>query len=518
MKQTATKLMQRFRPLIRGIFAPSVAGVLALGLIAPVAEAQTKGGELVVALETDVRGFDAVKGGVLGQTGEIVLRTMQEPLLTYDPETGKFGPLLALSWEASADQKVWTFKLRPGVKHHDGTAFDAADVAHHYNRILDPKNRARSRTFISAIAKVVAKDDLTVEFHLKHPWQALLPFMSTTSMSGPIPSSENVDADKQNRHPVGTGPFRFVRWASADRIVVERNPNYWNAGEINLDRITFRILPDTQTRFASLKSGEVDVIWTDRGATIVQARKDKDFTYLTTQGAGGAITLLNTRVPPLDDQRIRQAVAHAWNQQAIIQISWQGTKPAVRHPLGKAMDCGQNGYLGYDPKKARELVKAYGKPVRINMIHTTTPRGRELGEVMQQMLKQVGIELVLEPVDQGTLVKRVFTRKYGISGWRIADGADIGPQLFALTFSKSSYNLTGWSKPEIDKLGFAMRTATSRDDRLTKQCQLSAAINGSGTMLYRGGGAYHAFTRKSIKGVPPPYRGAVDVTRAWIEK
>ena len=127
-------------------------GTLALALLAAVhpapTQAQNRGGEITVGLETDVRGFDTVKGGVLGQSGEIVMRTMVEPLISFDPKTGKFGPLLALSWEASKDQKVWTFKLRPGVKHHDGTAFDAEDVAHHYNRILDPKNKSRSRTFI----------------------------------------------------------------------------------------------------------------------------------------------------------------------------------------------------------------------------------------------------------------------------------------------------------------------------------------------------------------------------------
>lgn len=492
---------------------------LGIALVASTpAGAQNKGGELVVGVETDVRGFDAVAGGVLGQSGEIVWRAMSEPLLTYDPDTDTYGPLLALSWEASEDQKVWTFKLRPGVKFHDGTDFGAEDVAHHYNRILDPENKARSRTFISAIDKVVATDPLTAEFHLKHPWQALLPFVATTSMSGPIPSSANVDAEKQNREPVGTGPFRFVSWASGDRIIVERNPDYWAADEINLDRVVFRILPDTQTRFASLKSGEVDVIWTDRGATIVEAEKDPDLVSLKKGGAGGAITLLNSRNAPLDDERIRLAVAHAWNQNAVIQITWQGTKPFVKHALGPNSGCGDAAYVDFDPEKAKALVADYGKPVKITMIHTTTPRGRELGEMMQQMLKQVGIELELIPVDQGTLVKRVFTREYDISGWRIADGADVGPQLFALTFSKSSYNLTGWTTPDVDKLAMAMRTSPTREDRMAKQCELSAAINASGSMLFRGGGRYYAFTRKHVKNIPPPYRGAVDVTRAWIEK
>ena len=139
--------------------------------------ARSDGGEAIVAIETGLAGFDAVKNGVLAPHGATVMTAIQEPLLRYNRKTGEFKPLLALSWTASADQKTWTFKLRDGVKHHDGSRFEAADVAHHYNRILDPKNRARSRTFISAIDKVVVVDPLTVAFHLKHPWQALLPFL-----------------------------------------------------------------------------------------------------------------------------------------------------------------------------------------------------------------------------------------------------------------------------------------------------------------------------------------------------
>ncbi len=371
--------------LIAGFSANRIAvgAALSLALALPAqAQAPKDGGELTVALETDVRGFDTVEGGVLGQTGEIVMRAIEEPLLDWNPETQEPEPLLATSWEASEDQKTWTFKLREGVKFHDGNEFGADDVAAHYNRILDPEAKSASRTFISSIENVEEIDDHTVAFHLKHPWQALLPYLATTSMSGPIPSKESVEAGAQNRQPVGTGPFRFVDWSSGDRIVVEKFDDYWNEdAKPHLDKVTFRILPDTQTRYASLKSGEVDVIWTDRGPTIVEAMKDPGIVHLSTIGAGAAINLVNTRVPPLDDERVRRAIAHAWNQDALVKISWQNTRPAVTHPLGPVKDCGEAGYLGYDSQKAKELVADYGKPIELTMIHTATPRGRELGEL-----------------------------------------------------------------------------------------------------------------------------------------
>ena len=519
--------MRTFR-MPQGRFAATLAGATlgAIAVAGAAAHAQEvkKGGTLNVAIETDVRGFDTVDGGVLGQTGEIVMRTMVEPLLGWNTQTNEPEPMLATEWSSSDDQTVWTFKLREGVKFHDGTDFDAEDVAAHYNRILDPENKSSSRSFISSIDKVVAVDPLTVEFHLAHPWMALLPYLATTSMSGPIPPSEHVAAGEMNRNPVGTGPFKFVDWSSGDRIVVEKWDGYRDADEINLDKINFRILPDTQTRYASLKSGEVDLIWTDRGPTIIEAQNDPDLVTLTTEGAGAAVNLMNGKKEPLSNPTLRKALAHAWNQDALVKISWQNTRPAVTHPLGQVKDCGEANYRAFDVAKAKEYVAQYleetgqSEVPEIVMIHTTTPRGRELGEIFQQTAKAAGITLTLEPVDQSTLVARTFKGDFDVTGWRIADGADMGPQLYAYTKIGSSYNLTGFNNEELDKLADEMRVATTVEDRLNKQCEMVAMINDDGSILWRGGGRYYVFTNPKVKNVPPPYRGAVDVTRAWIDE
>jgi len=505
----------------RGGIAATILGAAALittGIATEASAAEPKrGGTLTIAIETDVRGFDAVKGGVLGVSGETVMRTVQEPLINYAPN-GENSPRLATEWSVSDDQIIWTFKLRQDVKMHDGNVFTAHDVAHHYNRILDPANKARSRSFISAIKGAKAVDDHTVQFELAHPWQAFLPFMGITSMSGPIPSQANVEADKQNRNPVGTGPFVFDNWAGGDRITVTRNPDYWNKDKVYLDKVVFRILPDTQTRFASLKSGEVDLIWTDRGNTIISAKKDPDLQTHTTDGAGALITLFNTRGEHLKDPRVRAAISHAWNQNAVLKITWKDTVPFAKHPYLGQFDCGDANYRDYDPKKAKELLADYGKPVKLTMIHTTTPRGRELGEMMQQMYKQVGVELELQPVDQNTLVKRVFTKNFDISGWRIRDAADIGPQIFALHHSKSSYNLTGYGSEEVDKLAMAMRTAKDMESRQKHLCELAGLMNESGHIQYRGGRRYHAFSRQHVRDVPPLYNGVVDSTSIWLDK
>jgi len=491
--------------------------------IAQDAEVQ-KGGTLRVAVETDFEGGDPVESGAAGATDQTVLMTIEEPLISWNHNTGEPEPLLATEWSANEDQTVWTFKLREGVKFHDGSDFTSEDVAHHFNRILDPENKSRSRNYISVVDRVEAVDDYTVEFHLKHPWAALLPWLSATQYVAMIPSSEQVEAGEQQRDPIGTGPFKLVEWRSGDRLIMEKNEEYWNADEINLDRIEFRILPDTQTRFASLQSGEVDVIWSDRGPTIIQAQDDPELVTLVSEGAGGATINLNGKEgKQLANDNLRFAVAHAWNQAAVTKISWQDTRPNIEHPLGGNVECGDVNYRDFDIAKAKEYIEAYREetgdqePIRLVMIHTTTPRGRELGEIYQQTARAAGIELELQPVDQTTLVKRTYQGDFDLTGWRIGDAPDIGPQLYSYTRPNSSYNLTGFDDEELTRLGDEMRTATSYEERMDLQCQMVARMNDRARILYRGGGRYYAFTRKNVKNIPEPHGGAVDVTRAWID-
>lgn len=491
--------------------------LVVLWLASPsVVPAQKQGGTLTVGIETDVRGFDVVEGGVLGASGGTVYLTIADTLILFDDRTGTFQPHLATSWTSSEDKRTWTFKLRDDVRFHDGSPLTADDVVHHMNRILDPKNRARSRAFITPIQRAVAVDAHTVRYELVHPWMSFPGVLTAPSLIGLIPPRKSVEAGTQNRKPIGTGPYRFVSWAGGDRIVVERNPDYWGPRKAHLDRIVFRVLPDPQARYASLQAGDADVIWTDRGQSIRQAENDPSIVVIAKDGKGAAITFLNASKPPLDDLRVRQALAMAWNQEAVLQVTWQGTRPFARHPFGTNSGCDAK-YLEHDVAKARQLIADYGKPVTVEMLHTTTPRGREVGEIAQQQFGEIGVSVKLVPVDQNTLVKNVFTNNFMISGWRIVDANDVGAQLFGLTHSKSPYNLSRYMDPELDKVALAFRTAPNREQRDALGCRLIQLVNQSGSMIYRGGNRYFALTRKEVKNVSFRALGVVAVSEAWKE-
>jgi ABC-type transport system substrate-binding protein len=182
------------------------------------------------------------------------------------------------------------------------------------------------------------------------------------------------------------------------------------------------------------------------------------------------------------------------------------------------LNCGEAGYRHYDPKKAKALLADYGKPVSLEMIHTTTPRGREFGEVLQQLYRKIGVDLKLNPVDQNTLVKRVYGGEYQISGWRIADVPDIGPQLYSLHHSDSSYNLTKHASPELDTLVESMRVEKDAETRNGMLCQIAEEMNTSGHIQYRGGNHYYIFTRPWVKNVDKIFMGAIDLSTATVEK
>ena len=477
--------------------------------------AQTKGGTLTVGLETDVRGFDTVKGGVYGISGRTVAGALEEPLIMVNPDR-TYSPHLATSWSNSDDGITWTLKLRTGVKYHDGSDFEATDVAAHFNRILDPKNKSRSRGFMSAIKSAEAVDGNTVRFTLKHPWQAFLPTMAGRDMGGLMESQEQTASGKQNRSPIGTGPFIFQEWRGGDRIIVTKNPNYWDKDKIHLDKIIYRILPDTQTRFASLKSGDIDVIWTDRANSIHQAEKDKGIQVYKQDGGGSGLVLFNASAPPLDNKIVRNAVRHALSQEIVNKVLWKGTRYFAEHPM--PFKCKDVSYPAFSTAKAKELVAKFGKPINLQMIHTTTPRGKELGEIFQQLLKKAGMTLELIPVDQSILVKRVFTNKYQISGWRVADALDVGPQLFGLSYSKSPYNITRLKTPEIDKLALGMRMAKTMKIREDMQCKLVSLINQNGNMAFGPGNRYHILLQPNIKGMRGFTGGTAYVWYLWKDK
>jgi peptide/nickel transport system substrate-binding protein len=492
-------------------------------LLAGAAHAQKQqGGSISVGLELDIPGFDPLKVGVYDTSAETAAAAIFDTLTTLD-DKGEAQPKLALSWTHSDDFKTWTFKLRPGVKFQDGTPFNAEAVKANFDRQKDPVNKCRCAFYISFIHDVQAPDESTVVYNLNDPSVNLPAIMTIQSSNFVIqsPTAWKTKGDDYNRNPVGTGPYILKSWTAGDRMVLERNPDYWNKGHPHLDRIVLKPLPDAQSRFASLQSGEADIIWDDEvdADNILKAQKDPKMTVHSYAGSGAAVYAFNTKVAPLDDLRVRQALVMAIDRKKMSQALTNGLSRPASNPYGDGswVKCKDDGALPNDVEKARALIKDYGKPVDFKMIVTATPRGRNTGQILQQFWKQVGANMEIEQIDQATVVPRAFMRQFQLTPWRIIDLADPDPQMYANFHTGSPVALANYSNPELDKLLEHARTTADPAKRSDDYCAISRLINQEAIWFWTFQNTYYAISSAKLKGLPKIYGGVIDVSNVWME-
>ncbi len=492
--------------------------LLGLGQEPVSAAAPNHGGTLTFGSENDFRGFDPLKTNALSICGSIANSTIHERLFDTDSK-GNLVPVLALSATPSKDGKIWTIALRQGVSFHDGTPFNADAVVYNWTRLLNPKNKFRGRSSIGPIQSVEKLDEFTVRFNLSHFW---LPFpkilTDTRAMYSYMMSPKAFEQGTQSRAPVGTGPFMFKEWKSGDRFVVERNPDYWQKEKPYLDKIIFKPVPDHQTRFASLESGQMDVIFMDRGHIIKRASENKSLVHYQGDSSGAETAFLNTTKPPLDDPLVRRAIAHAWNQAVYVDMSYKNSIPLAHHPFGNEISCGDAGYRPHDLEKAKTLIEQYGQPVEIECIHTNTKRGREFGLMLQQFCKKIGVTVKTKGMDISPIVKNVFSKNYNVSSWRIPPMTDFGPYLYKYFYSESRVNASGYNNPKMDELLMAQQTETDPEERKRILCEITELINTDVPLLYRGGRRIHIIAKQGIKGIPDIRNGVIEISHAWIEK
>ena len=499
-----------------------LAAAFGIALVASPASAQKQGGSITVGLELDIPGFDPLKVGVF-DTAALTAAAAIFDTLVYLDDKGEVQPKLALSWDHSEDFKTWTFKLRPGVKFTDGTPFNAEAVKANFDRQKDPANKCRCAFYIAYIRDVQAPDELTVIFNLNDPQVKFPALQSYSHQNAAIqsPTAWKTKGDDYNRNPVGTGPYVLKSWNAGDRMVLERNPDYWNKGHPYLDRIVLKPLPDAQSRFASLQSGEADVIWDDEADAdnIQKAQRDPKLKVHTYAGSGAAVAAFNTKVAPFDDVRVRQALVMAIDRKKMSQALTNGLARPASNPYGDGswVKCKDDGALPYDVEKAKALIKDYGKPVEFKMLVTATPRGRANGQVLQQFWKQAGANMELEQVDQATIPPRAFMRQFQLTPWRIVDLADPDIQMYANFHTGSPVALANYSNPELDKLLEHARVTADQEKRNEDYCAISRLINKEAIWYWTFQNTYYALSNTKVKGFPKMYSGVIDVSNVWME-
>ncbi|SHJ74921.1 peptide/nickel transport system substrate-binding protein [Roseomonas rosea] len=401
-------------------------------------------------------------------------------LLEYDMQMQP-QPSLAESWEVSGDGKSVTFKLRRGVTWHDGKPFTSADVAFSLLEVVK-KFHPRGPGNLGPLEAVDTPDEHTAILRLAHPYPPMMKGLS--SLESPIVAKHlyegtDIRNNPANNRPIGTGPFKFTEWNRGASIVLEKNPNYWRPGRPYLDRLIFRFINDPATRAAALESGEVDVAFF---GTITPAEMRRLAGLPNIEIAQGGyealapvmLLELNTKKKPLDDRRVRQALAYAIDRKFIAENVWYGFgKPAVG-PISSVYS-GSGLYtdqvLRFDVPdrvaRANALLDEAGYKrgaggIRFELTQDVGPYGddyRRMGEYMRQAYNRIGVRLNLRTVDQATYVRRVYT-DYDFdmtSGWYVGMGdPTLGVQRQFVTSNIRQgipfNNVAQYSDPENDRL------------------------------------------------------------------
>ncbi|ALO45672.1 Putative Extracellular solute-binding protein [Pseudohongiella spirulinae] len=440
------------------------------------------GGHLRVALEGETNNWLPGRGNHVAPAALTVAMALFDPLVRLDHE-GRFQPYLAESVTPNENFDVWTVRLRPGVQFHDGTALDAEALKWNFDNL---HKRQGSVTFgsIRDIDRMEIVDDLTVNYFLT---RSVVPFpdMLTRAVGWPVsPTAVQRYGEEAGLYPVGTGPFQLVEWRRDDRLELRRNDNYWREGLPYLDAITFRPLPDEDARVASLISGDMDVVQTLRQHIVDRLRRMSGIYLYEQLGNSSGSAIFNAHRPPVDDYRVRQALAWAVDPEALVEVlGGRGISPVQTQYFNEDSVWYSPRVAAAWPQKdqqrARELVSEYindpqrsdglavGEPIALELMCLPEQSLVDLAQMYQALWNAVGFDVRLRQVEQATQIQSVISGDYMTTCWRTSNeqdpyiilNNDFGPP------DVQPLNYTNFTHPLIDEKLTVLRTEPDFDKR-----------------------------------------------------
>jgi len=370
-------------------------GFAALALFSSMSLASAKD-TLTLGMPVEPSGLDPTISAPVA-IREVTWGNIYEGLVTINKD-GKVKPLLATEWTVSPDGLTYTFKLRPGVKFQNGTAFDSSIVKFSLDRARAADSTNAQKQFFEPISSIETPDPLTAVIKLKEPSGLFVYHLGW----GDAVMIDPKTVDTNKTEPVGTGPFKFKDWQRGNRVDLVRNDDYWDKGVPKLASVTFRFIGDAQAQVAALRAGDIDGFPNFTAPELFgEFQKDARFKTVVGVTPRKLVAALNNEKPPLDNVKVRQAMMSAIDRKMIIDGAYSG----YGTPIGSHFAPTDRGYvdltgvLPYDQEKAKKLLAEAGYPNGFTITikapqMTYTTRG---SEIMQAMLADVGITLNIVP-------------------------------------------------------------------------------------------------------------------------
>ncbi len=393
------------------------------------AQDRARSKEVVIALGAEPRTMLAVT--IVDWTTNAQLEHIYDRLLDRDPRTLKPKPMLATGWKIVNDT-TWEFTLRQGVRFHNGEAFNADSVKATMEYLQNPANKSHYAAYWKLVKEVQVVDDHTVRLVTEKPWPSLIDRVSLTDfLVLPAKALRELGPAKLAEKPIGTGPFRFVEWKRDERLVLEKNPDYWQ-GPADVSRVTFRFIPEFSARLASLLSGEIDIM-KDVPPHVVEAVERSGHAKIRAAVSSriNYLALVNLKPGPMQDLRVRRALNHGVNVDELIAqvLRWRATK--ICGPLSPAnVDYAPVECYKHDPARAVALLKEAGYDAAKLQLTLDTPSGRypldkDVSLAIAAQLQRIGIKVNVVVNEWGTHLDKIKNRNTGdlfFLGW--------GPSLF----------------------------------------------------------------------------------------
>ncbi len=457
---------------------PAAACLLALGG-AP-AQAQRSKDSAVLAMTLEPPGLDPTAGAA-SAIAEITLYNIYETLTRIGSD-GRTAPLLAESWSVSGDLRKWTFKLRRGVSFHNGEPLAAATVKFSFERAADKAGTNKDRATFANIERIDTPQTDEVVLHLKNGDPDLLFKLGQATAIIVEPKS----AAGNTTQPVGTGPYKLDNWTKGSAVALVRWDSHRQARGVKLRRVTMRFISDPAAQVAALLSGDVDAFPRVSAARSLKAfETNKKFQVLVSGSRAKTILAINHKRKPLDDVRVRRAIAAAIDRKAVIE----GAADGFGVPIGSYYVPGAPGYIdttalnAYDLAKARALLHQAGValPLELTMKLPPTPYARQGGEVIAAMLDKVGIRARIENVEWAQWLSGVYGQKaYDLTLISHVEPLDFG------NFARPNY-YWGYESAEFNALWARVQATIQPEERnrLMAEAQALVARDAVSAYLYQ---------------------------------
>ncbi|UCF93703.1 MAG: ABC transporter substrate-binding protein [Desulfobacterales bacterium] len=396
---------------MRQLLLMTLALTLVLPINAALADSPVKGGNLTVCKPAEPPGLDPT-ANTAAAIDRVVYANIYEGLVKVNRE-GQFVPGLATQWEVSPDGKVYTFRLRPGVKFHNGEPFNAQVAKWNLERAMGEGTVNPHPEYFRGIAQMETPDENTLTLTLQDVDALFIAHMAEGD-AVMLPRQGYEDAKSS---PIGTGPFKFVKWVRGDSVEMVRFDGYWNPELPYLDKVTFKFIGDASAQIAALKAGDIDVIgYIAAPESAREMSADNRFKVYAGTTTGEVIMSTNNKAQPFDNKLVRQAMAYAIDRQTVIDLGMfgYGTPIGSHWSPSTPYYVDLTGKFPYNPQKAKELLAQAGYPngfeatIKLPAIYSYS---RRAGEVIADMFREVGIKLNIEIVEWGQWIDRIFKKK-----------------------------------------------------------------------------------------------------------